>query len=756
LGYASSGTVLSLLRREARSLSALLGIAYPLSILGCYLLINVVPFDSYQLAWDPRQAVYLLIYYLGLIIPFTLSGLTVAYWLALLPESSAALYAANLIGSALGSLSLLIALPALGAEGCVMLAGALAALGGALIHQGTDLAKGALHRATLWLTLGLAVLGTVLSLVRPPWIAAHLSPYKSLSQLLRMPGARLSFQRWNAYSRVDVVESQQVHSAPGLSLKYTGELPPQYALTVDGDASTPISRRIVEEDRAFLGYLPSSLAFRIRPQASALILQPRGGLSVAVALHLGARRVLVVEDNPLVVHAVRDIYGDFTGQLYTDPRVHVLIEDARSALQRSTERFDVVELSLTESYHPISSGSYSLAENHLYTVEALTHALKRLNEHGLLVVTRWFQDPPSESIRAAALVVSALERLGIAEPELHLFAFRSWSTVTLLVSPSPLGAEDIGLLRAECARLGYDLVYHPGIRPDDVNRYNLLPEPLDYEALQQLIGGQDRRAFYRGQFYDITPPTDDRPFFGHYFRWRQIPRILSQLGKTWQPFGGSGFLLVLGLLGIALIAAVLLIVLPLFWTHKLPRSGRHRGRFLAYFAALGLGYLLVEMPLMQQFILYLGQPSLAFIVVLSALLLSSGIGSMLAPHVPLKGVFLALVAAIALYPFALRGVFELTLWAALPARMGLATVCVAPLGVLMGVPFVGGMRRAEEVAPGLVPWIWAINGSASVVSSLLATIIALCGGYRLVLAGAAGCYLVATAAIWPLIKRVSR
>ena len=755
LGYASSGTILSLLPRNHKSLPTILGIAYPLSIVGCYLLINTLPFDSYQLAWNRRQILYLIIYYASLIIPFAISGLMVAYWLALEPAKSNTLYAANLAGSALGSLSLLITLPALGGEGSVMMAAALGALGATfIILYGSGHAPGTFRWVASSLGLCLAGVCILLALFRPQWMSVRLSPYKSLTSALRAAGARLSFQRWNAYGRVDVVEGPQIHSAPGLSLKYKGKLPPQYALTVDGDNLSPISRRNTEEDTAFLPYLPSSLAFRVRPQASALILQPRGGLDVAVALQLGARRVVAVEDNPLVVHVVRDVYRDFVGRLYEDSRVSVLLADGRSALQRGEERFDIVELSLADSYHPIASGSYSLSENYLYTTEALAHALRRLNDDGLLILTRWFQDPPSESLRAAALAISALERLGTSAPAQHLFVFRSWSTVTLLVSPSPLKEKDITLLRANCADLGYDLIYCPGIRPEEANRYNVLPRPLDYEAFQRLLSPRARGVFYKAQFYDVTPPSDNRPFFGHYFRWRQIPTIISQLGKTWQPFGGSGFLLVLALLGIAIIAAGVLVILPLAWARQRPQRAPRRGRILIYFATLGLGYLLIEMPLMQQFILYLGQPSLSFVVVLSALLLSSGIGSMLAPRARLRTALVALVATIVIYPLVLRGVFDLTMRFALSARTGIAVLCLLPLGILMGLPFAGGMSKIGETAPGLIPWIWAINGSASVVSSLLATIIALSGGYHLVLAGAAGCYLAATVALWPLVTRV--
>lgn len=751
LGYASSGTWLSILSSDARSrLQPINRLAFPPSLLGCYLLINTIPFDSYQLTWSPMQAFYLVLYYMGLVIPFVLSGSIIAYHLASAVEQSNAIYAANLAGSAIGSLGLLFTLPAFGGEGSVVVAAILGTCGAALLFAADAPKPG--RSPGMWTALLLSCLGGILLWSDPPWLSARLSPYKSLSYALQTPGASLAYQRWNAHSRVDVVESEHVHSAPGLSLQYRGKLPAQYGMTIDGDNLSAISRRQEPADETFLEYVPGSLAYRLRPHAYALLIQPRGGLDVAVALHHGADRVLVAEDNALVVQVVRERYDRFTGGLYRDERVRVHLEDGRSALQRGQERYDIVQFCLKESFHPLTLGSYSLAEDYLYTVEAMSQALQRLTPSGILLIMRWLQDPPSEAVRAAAILVTAMEKVGIARPAEHLMALRSWSTMALLASPSPFTQEDVATLLATCQRLGYDVVHYPGIDVTHVNRYNILPEPLYYNALQALLDPQRRTAFYRAQSHDVTPVSDDRPFFAHYFRWRQVPRILAQLGKSWQPFGGSGFLLVLALLLLAVVMSALLIGLPLALRRAPPTRRGHSIRILLYFAALGFGYLLVEMPLMQQFILYLGQPAISFILVLATLLLSAGWGSIWSPRLRLGLTLPLLVALILPYPGALRALFGATLGWPYGARVLLAVSAVLPLGFLMGIPFAAGLRRVEGRYPGIVPWIWAINGGASVVSSILATVLALLWGYRLVLGCAALCYLLATLAFWPLIR----
>lgn len=748
LGYASSGTWLSVLAgRARRRLWPVSLIAFPLSIVACYVAINRIPFDSYQLAWAPIQMLYLVLYYACLVVPFLLSGWIVGYQIAAVPERSNTIYAANLVGSALGSAGLLAALPLLGAESTSALAAILAAVGGAALSVSDSRRSYA-----LWPTLAIAAACGYLVLAPPSWMAPHLSPYKSLSYALQTPGARLTYQAWNASARIDVVESDHIHSAPGLSLNYRGALPPQYGLTVDGSDLSAITRRLAPEDFTYLEYLPSTLPQLLRPEASALLIYPRGGTDVSVALHLGARRVLVIEDNPLILEVMRERYDGFVAGLYRSPQVGLVSQDGRSMLQRGDERYDIIQLCLWHGYHPLTTGSYSLTEDHLYTVESLAQALQRLTPNGILVLTRWLQDPPSESVRAAAALITAMESVGISAPGEHLLAFRSWATMTLMASRSPFHADDIALLRETCRRLGYDLVHHAGILPEDVNRHNVLPEPVYYAIVQDLLDPSRRNELYTRHPYDISPPTDDRPFFAHYFRWRQVPGILSQVGRTWQPFGGSGFLLVLILLLASIVISLLLVILPLCLRRGARMQAGRSGRVFAYFACLGFGYLLVEMPLMQQFILYLGQAAVAFSTVLAFLLLASGLGSYFSARIRFRLSLPTLVALIMPYPYLLRGLFQATLGWSFAARVALSGAALLPLGFLMGIPFAAGLRKVEGLYPGLTPWIWAINGGASVVSSILATVMALAVGYRAVLGLAALCYLAAAVAIWPLAR----
>ena len=752
LGFGASGSILSVLspsikRRKSGYLSEM-SLGFALSTIGSYLVINYLPFDSFRIAWERVQLLYLALYYLALTMPFFFSGLVIGALLQAESEHVGLLYGVNMVGSALGCLAALGLLSLLGGGGTIALVAALGAASALLFHL-SDRCWLVARSGQAWrgFCLGLLLLLMALAIRPPAWWEIRPTLYKTLSAALRFPGARILHRRWNASSRVDVIESDGIHSAPGLSLVYRGVLPPQLGLTLDGGNLSPITRRGSSEDEEFLDYLPASLAYELRPASRCLVISPGGGQDALMALHHDASSVTVVEGNPAIVEAVRDRYGEYAGNIYRDARVRVIIEDGRSFVRRTEELFDVLHLSLTDTYHPITSGAFGLSENYAYTREAFADYLGHLTEGGILMLTRWLQDPPSEELRACALAVEALEHLGIPDSRRHLVAIRSWSTATLLVRRTPFTDGDIENVIAFCDRLNYDLIYYPGMTVEEANRYNLLETPAYYESFSRLIIPVDRADFYRQYEYEVTPPSDDRPFFFHFFKWSQVPDILRSYGKTWQPFGGSGYLVLIMLLVLVLAASVVLILLPLALGRK--RGVRFRGRSLLYFSLLGIGYLWIEIPLMQRFILFLGQPTYAFGVVLFALLLASGIGSVLSTRINGIAALLALVGLVLLYPLVLPWLFERALGLSLAARVVITVLSVAPVGLLMGVPFPKGIVSLGREAPELVSWVWGINGCASVISSILSMILSISFGFSTVLVLACATYAMALIVIYP-------
>ncbi len=742
LGFGASGTLLSLsLRLQAMPLDRLLaaaGLLFALSVALSYAVTRLLPFDSYSIAWERRQLLFFALYYLAIALPFLAGGLGIGASLSRAGPASHRIYAANLLGSAAGALLAPLTLALAGVPGALLASAALPLL---LAWRGrwrwpvaAALALAALALAGLsWLNLqGRAPLGLAIS------------PYKGLAHALRYPGSQRVFAAWNAFARVDVVAGAGTRQLPGLSYAFPGAPPPQLGLAVDAAGIQPITQAAPDQFPA-AAYLPEAIAFELRPAAQALVLEPAGGLGVLQALAGGAAQVTAVLDNPLERRAVAATAPQW--DVYAHPRVQTAAGPARTFAQRDQGRYDVVLLPLTDGYQPVASGAYSLAETYDLTVEAFVDLLGLLEPDGILVLSRWLQTPPSEESRLLATVVEALEQRGVARPQEALVALRGIQTMTVLARPAGWTAAELARVRSFAEERRFDLVWAPDVRAEETNRFNRLPQSIYYETTRDLFSAENRRAFYAASAFDIAPATDNRPFFFHFFTWRQTPEVLATLGRTWQPFGGSGYFVLVAMLALVLILSVVLILLPLI----LPGRGRQalragagtpRLRVLLYFGLLGLAFLLVEIPLIQQWILLVGQPTYAFAAVVSVLLVFSSLGSLSAraAWLPARIAFPALVALAVATPFVLAWLTNHTLgWPLLP-RVGLAALSLAPLAFLMGLPFPLGLAWLERSGPSLIPWAWAVNGCASVVAGVLAAMAALSYGFSAVLLAGAACY----------------
>jgi hypothetical protein len=721
LGSGISGMVLALFPQWGRDHLArslvLCALGFGISATGAYVVINQVPFDSFSVAWDFRQIGVLALHYLLLSLPFFFSGLTFGLLITVYRASVGVLYAANMAGSAAGC-ALALFLPAwVGGEGVVWvggLLGGLTAIGLAWALPGPDRRWG-------WAGLALVVLcGGTLAL-EPAFARLRISPYKGLSYALQYPGAAIVSQRWNGFSRVDVVESPGIRSLPGLSFRFEGRLPPQDGLFVDAGGLSPVLRLPVAllgtregEALDFARAMPTAVAYALRPERTTLVLEPQGGLEVWVALANGAGRAVAVVPNGLVIDAV--------GPLYDHPSVRLVQSDARSFAERDPGRYDVVTLALTAPYRPVRSGAYSLNEDYTHTVEAFGDYVDLLAPDGVLVLNRWLQRPPSESLRVWGLILTALDARGLA-PAPRVVAFRGYQTMAFLVKRQPFSPEELARVRAFADAQAFDLVMAPNLEGEALNRHNVLSEPLYHHAFTDLMEADDRDAWYDAYAFDVRPPTDNHPFFSYFFKWSQAPQVLAALGKVWQPFGGAGYFVLLVLLGISLSAAGGLILLPTAVLRRREHRASSAEGFLAdliYFGLLGLGYLFVEIPLIQAGVLILGHPAYAFTAVLFAVLLFSGVGSTLSDRVPIR-------------PALLR-------WAGL-------ILMVAPVGLLMGMPFPAGLRRLGLGTSHRMPWAFAVNGATSVVASVLAQTVALSAGFTWVLLIGAACYAGAYAAV---------
>ncbi len=750
LGYGASGSFLtllsSLLKKDPDLFFSSSAILFSLSCVGAYLAVNHIPFDPVRISWDRLQVVYLFADYLVLSVPFFFSGLCISGALTCFAGNAGRIYFFDLAGAGMGSLFVLILFMPFGGNGAVILPALVAAV--------AALTFGFRKPGCRWaILLSVLLVGFLISLLwtQPAILEVRMSPYKSLKAALRYPTSRVLDTRWNAFSKVDVVESPLVRFAPGLSLSFLKPIPPQLGITVDGENMTAITRYDgTETSVAFLSHMPDALVYQISKSDQVLVLHPGGGLGVLMALVFDAKKIDAVFDNPLVFGMVSEKYTEFAGNILNDPRVVSVVKNGRSFIRQTKTSYDIIQYSPLSSLGGASTGVRGLHENYMFTVEAMVDFFNHLKPEGILSITQYLLPPPRQEIRLVHLVLEALSRMGIRKPELHLAAIRTWGTFTLLLKRTPFSDQEIQRARNFCDKERFDAVHLPGITQSEANRYNRFSRPIYFEMVQDLLSESRRNLLVGESLFDLRPVTDDNPFFFNFFRLEKIVPLYRAMHEKWQPFIEGGYLVPIVLIE-SVIASAFLILLPLLVRRKRSIRGRQgfRFRIIAYFAFLGWGYMFVEIASIQKLILFLDHPIYAMATVISGLLLSSGLGSFVSQKVAeerLKGTLVAVLFILGPAVWGYLRIIPLVVGHALGLGLGYREVTVLlllfPLGFLMGMPFPLGIRYLKQVDPSIIPWAWCVNGCFSVIGSVLSVVLALGAGFSGVLMIAGAVYLL--------------
>ncbi|HYQ99616.1 MAG TPA: SAM-dependent methyltransferase [Casimicrobiaceae bacterium] len=757
LGYGAAGTFVTLARsallaRYERTFVAAAALFGVFAVAG-FLLAQQVGFDPLELPWDPRQPLRLLAVYALLLVPFFCAATALCVTFTRFGEGSARIYGADLGGAGAGCLAILALLYAVAPASALLVVGSL------------GLAAAAVAAATLRgprsIALALAGAAVVLPLVVPSDVMRlRPSEFKELERTLQIAGTRVLAERSSPLGVVTVVESAQVpfRHAPGLSLNAPAGPPDQLGVFVDGEGPSALVRWDGRpEPLAYLDYLTSALPYHLLARPRVLVLGAGAGADVLQAIALGARTVDAVEQDPLVVDLVERRFAGFSGRPYSAPGVRVQIAEARGFVARSRDRYDLIEVALLDAFGASSAGLYALSESYVYTVEALSAYLDRLERSGMLAVTRWVNLPPRDMLKLFATAVAALERRGVAAPGRQLALIRSWSTATLLVKNSAFTAGEIAALREFCRTRSFDADWFPGIAPGEANRFNVL-DPSQFEDGASALLGPERAAFIERYKFAIEPATDDRPYFFRFFRWRTLPEVLALKDRGGLPLLDWGYPVLIATLAQAAVVGAILILLPLAFARRggtggASVGGPSRSRVALYFGAIGFAFMFVEIAFIQKFTLFLAHPLYAVAVVLFAFLVFAALGSRWSARFRADGkAHPAALAAAAI------GVISLAYLAALPplfawllplpdgARVAISIALVAPLAFAMGVPFPSGLARLAPRASALVPWAWGLNACASVVAAVLATLLAIHFGFAVVVLLAVLLYGVAAAA----------
>lgn len=752
LGFAASGAWVA--RRGAAldlaRTSALAGLAALLALV----LVLRLPIDPTALLEDAGAALQLLLVGLALAVPFLLLGAVVCGALAQERERPGRLYGATFVGGAAGALLCLAAMEWWGAPRAAALLALLPVIGALLADWGDAASR---PRTALVAAATLAVA----ALAAPD----RLLPIVSRKHFPAVPVERILDERWNAFSHVEFYDNPERHGLWALPPDYDGPLPRTIGAAIDTWAITPIVERRpgVDAIPVLERYPPSMFYVGAKPGFTALVIGSGGGIDVQAALAAGASHVTAVEINPLIVDAVRGRFAEFCGGLYDDPRVEVIVGEGRDYLERAAvgavagangpRTWDRIVLSGVDTFAATEAGAFALSENHLYTLEGVSAALRCLSPEGVLAYTRWWFDPPRQTIRLALTVAAVLRAQGVAEPGPHVYVGVAERNSLMLIGRRAFTDAELDTLQAAALRRGMAPVY----------AQNAPSHPLFVAALAL----PDTSALIAGYPYRIDPATDDCPFF---FEYGRLSGMFSSEGDWVRDrLGGQEILL-------ASLGALVLLCAPLLWWLRAPRRAgatdppapapeslsmpERTGLIL-----LGAGYLFVEIPVMQRLALVLGHPVLAVAVVLVALLLLSGLGAWLSDRVhasrlPRVAGLCGMAIVLALV-FAHDALFEDSSLAAV-GRLGRAAAAIGLLaipGVLLGMPFPLALRRVASEVPGAgtrIPAAFLWNGVASVLASPVAILIAMQFGFRATLFVAAACYAgAAWAWLWLPSARVS-
>jgi len=674
-------------------------------------------------------------------VPFFFAGVVVALALTRVGLPVGRIYGADLVGAGLGCLVAVPLMNEVDPTSAVFFLSALSALAALAFRAAAGPARGRIPSAPTVAIAGLAVAAFALG----GFNAWRYPDFLRVEVMKGRPLPRpLAVDRWNSHSRVTGRESRP--GPPTLWGEGTVPAPRatvrQMPLRIDGGAFTVATG--FDGDPAELAWLRhdlTSLAFHLRGRGEVAVVGVGGGRDLLTAVAFGARRVTGVEINGIFLDLLAGDLRDFAG-LAGRSDVELVHAEGRAFLSRSGRRFDLIQMALVDTWASTAAGAMTLTENGLYTVEAWRLCLRRLTPDGVLAVSRWYAPKrPGETARLLSLAVAALLAEGVEKPERHLVLVGTGSLANLLVRRTPFTAEEIRTVSEVARRDGFELLAAPG-RPS--------ADPL-LAAIAGAASPSALRAAAAHPYLDLTPPTDDRPFFFNMLKagsWLSRERLEGEVGgvlegnlratETLAAIFGVVTFLVLA----SLIAPLLVLGRP---------AGLAPGRFLAaagYFSLIGLGFMLVEIALIQRFSILLGHPVRSLAVTLMSLIVATGLGSFLSDRLTLASrtrtvvVPLAMAAVVLAVAGVLSPVVGAMEGASLGARVGVVLALTVPLGLVLGLAFPVGMRLVRRRSPAVLSWMWGLNGAFGVLGTVAAVLLSMAFGISRCLAGGALCYLL--------------
>lgn len=749
LGFGASGVTLALWtdlreRKNLDSALAVCGLTFSLTVVLSFRLMQTIPFDPFSVAVDHRQFLWMPVYFLVVALPFFCSGMAISLLLTRGSKEINRLYGYDLLGAGGGCGLVALVIPRFGGSGSILFAAFVGGLSAACFAWGS-------RRALTSVAAIVSAALLVASFFGEKVVPIHVSTNK------RRRSINAIYSAWNTLSFVQVVESPA-----------DGKYPAQRTMVIDsGTAATGIND-LRPDVRAFLAKHPeqveqlSSLAYVGKSNPKILIIGSGAGDQVLEGLKAKASSITAVEINSIVNDIAAHRMNDFWGNLYHQPEVRLVNDEGRSFIRRSTEKYDAIISVHTISNAAVASGALSLAENYVLTREAFEDYLDHLTPDGTIFFTR----PEFQIPRLFSTAREVFTKRGMGSIANHALAFSAQEKgaqgrlsflAGFLLKKNEFLPEELKKIR--------EMMNPQAGTGQDAVSVKVLYAPDEKQAdsvYAQIIEAPDLAGVFQATDIQLEPATDDKPFFNQHTRWSRIRwRTIVDLFSQKQPSDARMALedrpiaevTLLILLVQSVVVAGLCILLPLALLNRRGLQTGGRWSWLAYFAALGLGFIMVEIALLQRFLLFLGQPIYTYAVVLAGLLIFTGVGSYAAGKwnleltQGLRRALLGAVAVVLVVAVITPLVFRVCLGLNLPLRIIIAMLLVAPLGFLLGMPFPLGLRMAMQRSSALGSWAWGVNGFFTVIGTVLALMLGMMIGFRMVLLLACVCYLAGLLAI---------
>ncbi|MBN1524852.1 MAG: hypothetical protein JW904_10235 [Spirochaetales bacterium] len=797
LGFGLAGTLLCFLNKSIKKspqrwISVTAIVFIPTMVLG-FVLTQQIPFNPIFVTSDLFQLFWIAVYYILFGIPFFMIALFTGLIFITLSSRINQLYFWNMAGSGLGGLIIILCMYVIPPQHLLLPLLLLSLIAAFLSFLNYSPANNrVMVKREYLISLGSVVVASLIVLLLFGNI--KVSEFKSISYVRKYPDARLVHHSFSPMGEIDVFNSSRFHSAPGLSdiaIIDLKEIPKQdfWGLYTDGDGPFQVMGKLEESSAAYMDYLPLSAPYTILDKPDVLLANLNGGISAQLALYKNARKITIVEPNYELVGLLRDdpVLSKFNDHLLLRGNVSVVTTNPRAYCASHPDSQDLIEISLIDSIGSNGAWGHSINENFTYTKEAIADYMQALKQNGILAITVWNGlIPPRNVPKILSSIIVSLREQNIRNIDKRLFVFDLHrSTATILIKNTDFIPGEINNLVSFIRDKAFDPVYYPGIPKNprsyesimatyrnyftnevNMNEVKRDTSILDFKSsdfyhhmILEMLAGREE-ALFRNYIFDISPMTDDRPYYSVYLKPVQMSYYLDQLPDIMEEWG---LLLVIGIFMQSILFGAIIILLPLFGRFKVLLVDKKAAvKTIIYFSCLGLGYMFMEMFLIQRLVFFISDPIFSVSIVLTSMLIISGIGSIISGRFQYKRSTVVLiavggiVASSLFYLFGLSPLLRSLQEIHFALKVIISIIIIAPSAFFLGMPFPNGLRAISDHMPDLLPWTWGMNGALSVTGAVLCRLISITFGFSLVLVLTMAIYITAALTFPTFAKKLLR